>query len=91
MHTTTGDGGPVFLGANCLGVISHPGRYDTMFIPDAKLPKLRGDHTRNAAFVSQSGAFMITRLSKRPELDPGLYDIGGQPERPDIRVISPIF
>ena len=21
-------GGPVFLGANCLGVISHPGKYD---------------------------------------------------------------
>ncbi len=74
-----GDGGPIFLGANCLGVISHPGKYDTLFIPDAKLPKLRGDHKRNAAFVSQSGAFMITRLSKRPELDPAyMISVGNQ-------------
>lgn len=74
-----GDGGPVFLGANCLGVISHPGHYDTLFIPDAKLPKNRGDHKRNAAFVSQSGAFMITRLSKRPELDPAyMISVGNQ-------------
>ena len=74
-----GNGGPVFLGANCLGVISHPGRYDTLFIPDAKLPKLRGGHKRNAAFVSQSGAFMITRLSKRPELDPAyMISMGNQ-------------
>jgi acyl-CoA synthetase (NDP forming) len=64
------DGGPVFLGANCLGVVSHPGKYDTLFIPEEKLPKLRGTHKRNVAFISQSGAFMITRLSKIPELDP---------------------
>jgi acyl-CoA synthetase (NDP forming) len=76
---TRGDGGPVFLGANCLGVISHPGKYDTLFIPDAKLPKQRGDHRRSAAFVSQSGAFMITRLSKRPELDPAyMISVGNQ-------------
>lgn len=41
-----------------------------MFIPDAKLPKQRGAPKRNAVFVSQSGAFMITRLSKRLGLDP---------------------
>ena len=75
----SGDGGPVFLGANCLGVISHPGRYDTLFIPDAKLPKQHGDRVRRAAFVSQSGAFMITRLSKRPELDPAyMISVGNQ-------------
>lgn len=73
------DGGPVFLGANCLGVISHPGRYDTLFIPEEKLPKLRGEHRRNAAFVSQSGAFMITRLSRSPELDPAyMISVGNQ-------------
>jgi acyl-CoA synthetase (NDP forming) len=76
---TTDDGGPVFLGANSLGVVSHPGKYDTLFIPDAKLPKQRGEHERNAAFVSQSGAFMITRLSKRPELDPAyMISVGNQ-------------
>lgn len=75
----TDDGGPVFLGANCLGVVSHPGKYDTLFIPDAKLPIERGDHKRNAAFISQSGAFMITRLSKRPELDPAyMISVGNQ-------------
>ncbi len=76
---TTENGGPVILGANCLGVISHPGHYDTLFIPEAKLPKQRGTHRRNAAFVSQSGAFMITRLSKRPELDPAyMISVGNQ-------------
>ena len=76
---TVGDGGPVFLGANCLGVVSHPGKYDTLFIPDAKLPRQRGERKRNAAFVSQSGAFMITRLSKRPELDPAyMISVGNQ-------------
>ncbi len=75
---TTKDG-PVFLGANCLGVISHPGKYDTLFIPEEKLPKLRGNRQRNAAFVSQSGAFIITRLSKRPELDPAyMISVGNQ-------------
>ncbi len=73
------DGGPVFLGGNCLGVVSHPGHYDTMFIPEAKLPKRRGAHRRTAAFVSQSGAFMITRLSKRPEIDPAyMISVGNQ-------------
>jgi acyl-CoA synthetase (NDP forming) len=73
------NGGPVFLGANCLGVVSHPGRYDTLFIPEVKLPKQRGDRKRTAAFVSQSGAFMITRLSKRPELDPAyMISVGNQ-------------
>jgi acyl-CoA synthetase (NDP forming) len=72
-------GGPVFLGANCLGVISHPGKYDTLFIPEVKLPKRRGDHKRNTAFVSQSGAFMITRLSKCPEIDPAyMISVGNQ-------------
>jgi acyl-CoA synthetase (NDP forming) len=76
---TREDGGPIFLGANCLGVISHPGKYDTLFIPEAKLPKQRGQRTRNAAFISQSGAFMITRLSKRPELDPAyMVSVGNQ-------------
>ena len=73
------DGGPVFLGGNCLGVISHPGKYDTLITPDVKLPKQRGDRKRKTAFVSQSGAFMISRLSKRPELDPAyMISVGNQ-------------
>jgi acyl-CoA synthetase (NDP forming) len=91
----------VFLGANCLGVVSHPGKYDTLFIPEVKLPKRRGDHKRNTAFVSQSGAFMITRLSKCPEIDPAyMISVGNQndltlgdivkylKDDPDITVIA---
>ena len=75
----TADGGPVFLGSNCLGVLSHPGRYDTLFIPHEKLPKQAGVQPRKAAFVSQSGAFMITRISKLPLLDPAyLISVGNQ-------------
>ncbi|MEJ2576746.1 MAG: acetate--CoA ligase family protein, partial [Gammaproteobacteria bacterium] len=63
-------GGPLFLGGNSLGVISHPGRYDTMFIPEAKLPKSRGAAVRPLCFISQSGAFIISTLSDEPWLDP---------------------
>lgn len=70
---------PVFLGANSLGVLSHPGRYDAMFIPESKLPKNRGDHHRTLALVSQSGAYMITRMSKLAFLDPAYaISIGNQ-------------
>jgi acyl-CoA synthetase (NDP forming) len=71
--------GPVFLGGNSMGVISHPGSYDTWFIPEEKLPKARGRYHRNSAFISQSGAFMATRMSRAPELDPAyLISIGNQ-------------
>jgi acyl-CoA synthetase (NDP forming) len=75
----TEDGGPVFLGGNCMGVVSHPGSYDTIFIPEEKLPKQRGNHLRKAAFISQSGAFIITRTSKVPAFDPAyILSIGNQ-------------
>ncbi len=76
---TRGDGGPVFIGGNSLGVISHPGRYDTMFIPEIKLPKSRGDHPRKTCFLSQSGAYIIANLSRMPWLDPAYaLSIGNQ-------------
>jgi acyl-CoA synthetase (NDP forming) len=72
-------GGPVFLGGNCMGVISHPGKYDTIFIPKEKLAQPVSGQPRNAAFISQSGAFIITRTSKLPVLDPAyLISIGNQ-------------
>ncbi|ACN14441.1 conserved hypothetical protein [Desulforapulum autotrophicum HRM2] len=75
----SGNGGPVFLGANCMGVVSHPGRYDTIFIPEEKLPKKRGGSRKKAAFISQSGAFIITRMSKVPVFDPAyVISIGNQ-------------
>jgi acyl-CoA synthetase (NDP forming) len=72
-------GGPLFLGGNSLGVISHPGCYDTMFIPDTKLPKSRGKGSRKLCFISQSGAFIISTLSRMPWLDPAYaLSIGNQ-------------
>ncbi|NJD34624.1 MAG: CoA-binding protein [Betaproteobacteria bacterium] len=63
-------GGPIFLGANCLGVVSHPGGYDSWFIPLERLPKPQKKPERNSVMLSQSGAFMITRISQNPWLDP---------------------
>lgn len=72
-------GGTVFLGGNSLGILSHPGKYDAMFIPENKLPKTRGDHQRHTALISQSGAYMITRMSKLAFLDPAYaLSIGNQ-------------
>lgn len=72
-------GGPVFLGANCLGVVSHPGKYDSWFIPLERLPKPQKKAQRNAVMLSQSGAFMITRLSRNPWLDPAyMMALGNQ-------------
>lgn len=74
-----GDGGPVFLGANCMGVVSRPGGYDTWFIPEEKLPRDRGKPCRRAALVSQSGAFMLHRSSQCPELAPAyMISMGNQ-------------
>lgn len=74
-----GDGGPVFLGANCMGVVSRPGNYDTWFIPEEKLPRDRERAYRRAALVSQSGAFMLHRSSQCPELVPAyMISMGNQ-------------
>jgi acyl-CoA synthetase (NDP forming) len=69
VHNKPG-GGPIFLGANCLGVVSHPGLYDSWFIPLERLPKPPKKPERNSVLLSQSGAFMITRISQNPWLDP---------------------
>lgn len=73
------DHGPVFVGPNCLGIQSRPGRYDTFFIPRHKLPAPTDAPTRRCAIVSQSGAFIITRLSNLETLNPALsISIGNQ-------------
>ena len=73
------DGGPVFLGANCMGVVSRPGGYDTWFIPEAKLPKTTNAPYHRAALISQSGAFMLHRISQKPELSPAyMVSMGNQ-------------
>lgn len=55
--------GPVINGGNCLGIRSQPGRYNTMFIPEYKLPVSKGEPSP-VAIISQSGAFAISRTSK---------------------------
>lgn len=76
---TKNDGGPVFIGANCMGVVSRPGGYDTWFIPDEKLPKDRSAPYQRAALISQSGAFMVFRSSQCPELNPAyMLSMGNQ-------------
>lgn len=94
-------GGPIFLGANCLGVVSHPGGYDSWFIPLERLPKPAKKPVRNSVMLSQSGAFMITRISQNPWLDPRyMLALGNQTdlthgdmlswfaERPEIETIG---
>jgi acyl-CoA synthetase (NDP forming) len=65
----TGRTTPVVNGGNCLGVVSKPGRYDTLFIPDYKLPR-PSEAGSATAMISQSGAFMICRMSKTPSVEP---------------------
>ncbi|MBK7765677.1 MAG: acetate--CoA ligase family protein [Sulfuritalea sp.] len=97
---TTGRG-PVFVGANCLGIISHPGNYDSWFIPEERLPRTQKKAQRTSALISQSGAFLVTRLSKNAWLDPAyMVALGNQndithgdmvenfADNPDIRVIG---
>jgi acyl-CoA synthetase (NDP forming) len=61
--------GPLINGGNCLGVRSTPGHYDTMFIPEYKLPVPSGP-VSPVAFVSQSGAFAVSRMSKLGRMNP---------------------
>ena len=71
--------GPVFVGANCLGIISHPGNYDSWFIPEERLPRTQKKAQRSSALISQSGAFLVTRLSKNAFLDPAyMVAVGNQ-------------
>jgi len=61
--------GPLINGGNCLGIQSRPGRYDTLFIPDYKLPPGAGS-VSPLAVISQSGAFAVARASKLAGLRP---------------------
>lgn len=62
-------GGPLLNGGNCLGIRSIPGKYNTLFIPEYKLPMPKG-RLAPLAVLSQSGAFAICRISKHPDINP---------------------
>ena len=95
------NGGAAFLGPNCMGVRSLPGGYDTFFVPEEKLPSRRSTPPQPIAIVSQSGAFIVSRLSSNPDLNPNFaISIGNQcdvtvsdlmkalGERDDVKVIG---
>ncbi len=64
---------PVVNGGNCLGIYSRPGRYDTTFIPEYKLRFPKSDRPQ-LVHISQSGAFMISRISRMDKIEP-LYAV----------------
>lgn len=65
-HRRAGKWTPAVVGPNGLGLFSPDLALNTLFIPDVKLPlTARPGHL---ALVSQSGAFLITRLSRRANL-----------------------
>ncbi|HPD80513.1 MAG TPA: acetate--CoA ligase family protein [Spirochaetia bacterium] len=66
---TTVSRGPLLNGGNCLGIRSVPGKYNTLFIPEYKLPMPKGK-VAPMAVISQSGAFAICRISKHPDINP---------------------
>jgi len=63
---------PVVNGGNCLGILSRPGKYDTTFIPEYKIYDLPRKKPQKAALaiLSQSGAFMVSRMSQMKNLEP---------------------
>lgn len=65
-----GKGAPLFLGGNCLGIISRPGRVDTFFTPEACSPKRRHIPPSKTALISQSGAFALVRMAGLVSGDP---------------------
>ena len=70
--------GPVLNGGNCLGVRSAPGRVDTMFLPEYKVPH-GGRPVSPLAFVSQSGAFAVAKANCLTTIEPRyLVSIGNQ-------------
>lgn len=64
------EGGPVFLGGNCMGVISRTGEIDTFFTPESSSPKRREIAPAPLALVSQSGAFALVRMTTLVSGDP---------------------
>ncbi len=59
---------PIVNGGNCMGIYSGPGRYDTTFIPVYKLAS-PGKKEPRLVYISQSGAFMASRMSKIPRVE----------------------
>lgn len=70
MHSQRNGNGAVFLGPNCMGVRSLPGKFDTFFVPENKMPSRVGRRPDPVAILSQSGAFAVSRMSRLDQLNP---------------------
>jgi acyl-CoA synthetase (NDP forming) len=62
--------GPVISGSNCLGLYARDAGVNTLFIPEYKLPRPHDSAKSRVAYLSQSGAFMICRMSRITDVDP---------------------
>lgn len=58
---------PSIIGPNSLGIVLSPLKVSTLFISRNRLP-ITYHNNGNIGFISQSGAFLITRLSNSSEL-----------------------
>lgn len=73
----TGEDRMIVLGPNCMGVRSLPGKVDTFFIPEDKLAS--PDRSLPCAIISQSGAFVVSRLSSMGGISPSIaISLGNQ-------------
>jgi len=91
---------PLINGGNCLGIISVPGKYDSTFIPEYKFKRPSGIKS-GLAIISQSGAFMLSRMSNQHRFEP-IYaiSVGNQldltlgdymnylKDRPEVKIIA---
>jgi len=59
----------VINGGNCLGIISALGKYDSTFIPEYKFKKPAGVKA-GLTIISQSGAYMLSRMSNQDRFEP---------------------
>ncbi|HAH32363.1 MAG TPA: hypothetical protein DCL44_08630 [Elusimicrobia bacterium] len=78
----------VLSGGNSLGIVLPRSKVNTLFIPEYKMAYPLGEnpHIAETAFVSQSGAFVISALSKMPWLKPAYSITVGNQQ--DITVVD---
>ncbi len=72
---------PVVNGGNCLGVVSKPGLYDTLFIPDYKLPRPKERRLGDGDDQPERGLHDLPH--EQAAVDRArLFRLAGQPDRP---------
>ncbi len=82
---------PAIVGPNGLGMLISPLKLNSLFIPQRKL-NIKFDPNSQLALVSQSGAFLITRLSRHSSLSIKYgFSIGNQLDMKMSDFISLIY